>query len=95
MVAQLQPLMPRIKKMQMKIGEVLSSNRVKDILGDSTDLLKRHNKWIVEDILEGESEIYPAVRKTRVRKKVNITRIFLVPFDSDDEHIRIRMWFHD
>ena len=87
--------MPRIKKMQMKIGEVLSSNRVKDILGDSTDLLKRHNKWIVEDILEGESEIYPAVRKTRVRKKVNITRIFLVPFDSDDEHIRIRMWFHD
>ena len=81
--------------MQLKIGEVLSSTKVKDILGHSTDLLKKHNKWIVEDVLAGESEIYPATRKTRVKKKVNITRIFLVPFDSDDEHIRIRMWFHD
>ena len=87
--------MPRIKKMQLKIGEVLSSTKVKDILGHSTDLLKKHNKWIVEDVLVGESEIYPATRKTRVKKKVNITRIFLVPFDSDDEHIRIRLWFHD
>ena len=44
-------------------------------------LLKKHNKWIVEDVLVGESEIYPATRKTRVKKKVNITRIFLVQFD--------------
>ena len=81
--------------MRLKIGEVLSSSKVKDILGDYTELLKKHKKWIVEDVLEGESEIYPATKKTRVKKKVNITRIFLVPFDSDDEHIRIRMWFHD
>lgn len=91
----LAPLMPRIEPIDMNIGDVLTAKTVKDILGDNLlHMPKRYKKWIVEDIIEGKSEIYPAKGKTRVRKKVDITRIFLVPFDSDEDHIRIRLWYH-
>lgn len=83
--------MPRIEPIDMNIGDVLTAKKVKDILGY---MPKHYKKWIVEDIIQGQSEIYPAKGKTRVRKKVEITRIFLVPFDSDKDHIRIRLWYH-
>tara|TARA_B100001287_G_C22686600_1_gene534201 strand:+ start:20344 stop:20610 length:267 start_codon:yes stop_codon:yes gene_type:complete len=86
--------MPRIQRTKaLKIGDILSASKVKKVLGKEHNLLKQFDKWIVEDVIKSTSTMTPAKGKKKKTQTVEITRIFLVPYDSERDHIRIRMWF--